>query len=101
MWQTLKNQIVAKHKKRIFYKTQKLELWHNSKAQIVTKVKNSEYHKTDKLKLWQLKKSNCDKNQKVVMVKADWYLENRWDVLGAALCDSCDVFVRKGGGGWE
>ena len=24
--------------------------------------------------------------------KKTWHLDNRWDVLGAAFCDSCDVF---------
>ena len=27
------------------------------------------------------------------LVKTTWQLDNRWDILRAAFCDSCDVFL--------
>ena len=54
----------------------------NSKTQIVTK----------------LTRSNCDKTQfmtnllKSLLVRTTWHLNNGWDVLWAAFCDSRNVF---------
>ena len=116
LWQNSKNQIVTKLKISNCDNTQKLKLGKTSKTQIVTKLKNSNSDKTQilklcqnsncdktqKLKLWQnsktqivtkLKISNCDKTQKVV-IGTTWHLNNRWDVLGAAFCDSCNVSLQ-------
>ena len=82
----------------------KLKLWQNSKcdkSQIVTEFENLNCNKTQKLKLWQnlkygksqFKKKKKKKNFKnVFLVRTFWHLDNRWDVLWAAFCDSHNVF---------
>ena len=104
------------------WQNSKLKSWQNSKTRIVTKLKNSNCDKTQnsncdknqKLKLRQnsnsncdnsksqimtkLKNFNCDKTQfmknlyKSLLVRTIWHLNNGWDVLWAAFCDSGDVF---------
>ena len=98
----------------------KLKLWHNSycdkklknskcdKTQMVTKLENSKDDKTQKIKLWQNSKTwivtkleiwqilmyEGKKLKKDLLVRTYWHLDNQWDVLWAAFCDSRDVFVR-------
>ena len=100
----------------------KLNLWQNS---ITQHTHYSNYDKTQKLKLWQLKKQNCDQTEKLklwqnsknqivttlefcqiyiyeeknfqtdFLVRRCWHLDNRWNVLWAAFCNSCGVFLVK------
>ena len=88
IWQDSKTLIVKKLNSN-WFKIHKLKLWQNSKTQVVT---------SQKVKLTKLKKnSNCDKTQfltnllKSLLVKTTWHLDNKWDVLWAAFCDSWDV----------
>ena len=86
---------------------QKLKMWQNTKSQIVTKLENSKCDFTQKLKLWQnsktlamiklktqtlkkLRKLNPEKTQfltKSLLVRTIWYLDNGWDIHGAAFCN--------------
>ena len=84
----------------------KLKLWEKTQK---LKCDNSECDKTRELKLWQLKNSNYDKTlkksnwdksqfmntkkklEKALLVRTFWHLDNRWDVLWAAFCDSHNV----------
>ena len=95
------------------YKTSivtKLQLLQNSKCdktQIVTKLKNSNCDKTKKNQIaTKLKNLNCDETkimsninwwQKILLigllVRTFWHLDNRWDVLWAAFCNSRNVFI--------
>ena len=65
----------------------------------MTKLKISNWDKTQTLKWWQ--NLNKDKSQFMRRKKKKsngffskniWHLDNRWDVLWAAFCDSCNVF---------
>ena len=87
-----KTQFFKRLKYSKFDKTQimtNLKLWPNSKTQNVTNLKKG--------KLWQ--NSIYDKTQLMtklqtsLLVRTTWHLENRWDDLWAAFCDSCYFFV--------
>ena len=83
----------------------------------MTKFKNSNCYKTQNLKMWQ--NSNCDKIQKKfnfyktwivtnlnlwkekktlnsLLVRTFWHLDNWWEVLWAAFCDSRYGWTWKG-----
>ena len=77
-----KTQIVTKVGNSNFDKTQKLKLWQNLKTKIGTKLEICK-----NLNLWRPKKL-----KKGLLVRTFWHLDNRWDVLWAAFCDSRDVF---------
>ena len=71
-------------------KTQKLNLWQNSKTKFVTKLKNSNCGKT-----WIMTNlKSCQKNAlKGFLVTTFWHLDNQWDILWTANCNSCDVLA--------
>ena len=90
----------------------KLRVWQNSecdKTQSVTKLENSNYDKTQKLKLWQNLKKKIKLGRKLKYDKSHfmktkkkfkwflerpfWHLDNLWDFLWAAFCDSRNVFL--------
>ena len=100
----LKTQNVTKLKlwqKSITQNVTKLKLWQNLKTQIMTKLKISNSNKTqnsnfDKtlimrnLDLWKEKKT-----LKLSFSKNTWYLDNQWEVLGAAFFKSCGVGCKQ------
>ena len=99
LWQNSNTKIMTKLNYSNYDKIQKLQLWQNSKTQIVTKLKNSNGDQTPKTKLWQNSKTQfvtlvIVTLLTVAVVKKTCLLDNWWDVLGAAFCDSCNVFGR-------
>ena len=99
--------MVIKPKKLNCDKTQKIRLLQNSKIWLWQNSKNEIVTKLRKIKLWQnSKKSNCDgsnsdrsdsssskSSNSHIFSSYDTlrHLNNRWNVLGAAFCDSCYV----------
>ena len=89
-------------------KIQKLKMWQNSyceknnlRTQIMTKLKYSVCDKTQRTKLWQNFKNiksqfNKKKLLRDLLVRTFWHLNHRWNVLWAAFCNSCNVFLCLG-----
>ena len=68
---------------------------------IVTKlktlnVKNSKTQVVTKLLLWKMSMCEEEKIKKGLLLRTFWHLDNRWDVLWAAFCDSRDVSYQTG-----
>ena len=85
-------QIVRKLKNLNIDKTQivaKLNLWQNSNTQTLTKLKNQIVKNCI---MTNLSLREEEKIIKSVLERTFWHLVNRWDVLWAAFCNSCDVF---------
>ena len=114
LWWNSKTQIVMKLKTQIVMtlktsncdktlnsncnKTQKLKFCQNSKTQIVTKLKLWQKSNCEKKSITQnvtkLKNSNCHKTQKLELWhRTFWHLDNLWDDLWTAFCDSANVFL--------
>ena len=76
----------------------KLGLWQNSRTQIMTTQKSLWLNFKKKLELGQnfkCKKTQFMKTKKLkkgLLARIFWHLDNRWDALWAAFCDSRDVF---------
>ena len=94
--------IVIKLKNSNCDKTWKLKLWWNAKTQIAIKLNNS---KCDHIQIvTKLKNSNCDKatltmgqnlnydKLKGLLIGTFWHLDNRYNVLWAAFCNSRDNY---------
>ena len=88
MWQNSTTQNVTK-----------IKLWQNSncdKTHIVPKLQNSKCENSN-CDQTQFKKINYDKSQlkknKQVLERKFWHLDNQWDVLWAAFCNSPNVFT--------
>ena len=64
--------------------TQKLKFWQNSITQSGTKLYFWKISIYEKRIFW-----------KGLLVRTFWHLDNRWDVLWAAFCDSRDVFLHS------
>ena len=80
-------------------KSQRLTRWQNSRIQIMTKLKNSNCDKTKKnwvlTKTWNTTNINFCRRKKTLdgSVRTFWHLDNQWDALWAAFCNSFNVFI--------